>query len=39
MSQKTKFWDVFWQIIEFIFTLGLSHIARRNKDKGNSPNA
>ena len=38
MSQKTKFWEVFWQIVEFIFTLGLSHIARR-KNKDNPPTA
>lgn len=33
MSKNKAFWDVVWQIVKFILTLGLSHISKReNKD-------
>ena len=29
MSRKSNVWNVFWQVVKFILTLGLSHIAKR----------
>lgn len=33
MSKNKKFWDVIWQIVKFILTLGISHIAKREEKR------
>lgn len=36
MKTNKAFWDVIWQIVKFILTLGLSHINKReSKNKDN----
>ena len=30
MKNNTAFWTTFWDVIKFIFTLGISHINKRN---------
>lgn len=38
-TTKRKFWNVIWKIVEFILTLGLSHIAKRDKaERGDNAN-
>ena len=32
MSKNKSFWDVVWQVVKFILTLGLSHISKREND-------
>ena len=32
MAQRTKLWSVIWQVVKFIFTIGISHIDKR-KDR------
>lgn len=31
MSKMTSVWSVVWQVVEFVLTLGLSHIVNRKK--------
>lgn len=31
MSKKARVWDVIWQIVKFVLTLGISHINKRNE--------
>lgn len=41
MSKNKKVWDVIWQIVKFILTLGISHITKREekrKDETLNPN-
>lgn len=33
MSKNKKLWDVVWQIVKFILTLGLSHINKREEKR------
>ena len=35
MSNSKKVWDVIWQIVKFILTLGLSHISKREEKRKN----
>lgn len=39
MKTKIKWnWDTFWKVLEFIFTLGLSHIKKHKTNKNNENN-
>lgn len=41
MKTKKEIWTVVWQIVKFIFTLGLSHIQKREekqKEENNNIN-
>lgn len=38
MSKNPKLWDTIWQIVKFILTLGLSHIAKREERRENETN-
>lgn len=31
MKTKTTFWNAFFEVLKFIFTLGISHINKRNE--------
>ena len=31
MSNKKHIWDVIWQVVKFILTLGISHISKREE--------
>lgn len=33
MTKNKAVWDVIWQVVKFILTLGLSHIAKREKNR------
>lgn len=33
MSKKAKVWDVIWQVVKFILTLGISHITKREENR------
>lgn len=33
MSNKKKIWDVIWQVVKFILTLGISHITKREEKR------
>ena len=36
-NTNKSLWDVVWQIVKFILTLGLSHISKReNKDENSN---
>ena len=39
MKRNTKLWSVIWQIVKYIFTLGISHIDKRQDRFDNDNNA
>lgn len=39
MSKKTHFWSAVWQVVEFILSLGLSHIAKRKNNTNSNDNS
>lgn len=35
MKNKTEFWTIFFDVLKFIFTLGISHINKRKERLNN----